>query len=233
MAKLGELLQLPVILHFLKGPLSYVCVLLYFLIPHLHVHYLVFWLNLLYYQIMQVAETLKWSSYAKFLANYDTVSISNIVCVGKYFWVKLTLWCLQQVIESKHKALEDTPCRNYAPIIICTSAGIINNWNLFIKRNEEPVKALATWFSGCNTSHVENMMFDIMRNDLYGEEWRKFKTYWLHRNKKVPISSQLIGLCSRFKISLPYKTYFESYQWDDDLAKIFWEKKKRLKSLVT
>ena len=136
----------------------------------------------------------------------------------------MRLCCLTQVIESKHKALEDTPCRNYSSIIICTSAGIIKNWNLFIKRNEEPVKALATWFSGCNISHVENMMFDIMKNDLYGEEWRKFKMYWLDRNKKVPISSQLIGLCSKFKITLPYKTYFESYHWDDDLAKTFWEK---------
>ena len=89
---------------------------------------------------------------------------------------------------------------------------------------EEPVKALVTWFSGCNDTHVENMMFDIMRSDLNGEEWRRFNRYFRDRNKKVPISSQLIGICSRFKITLPYKTYFETYQWDDDLAKTFWEK---------
>ena len=120
--------------------------------------------------------------------------------------------------------MEETPCRKYASNIICTSAGLIKNWNNFVNRNEEPVKALVTWFSGCNDTHVENMMFDIMRSDLNGEEWRKFNRYFRDRNKKVPISSQLIGICSRFKITLPYKTYFETYQWDDDLAKTFWEK---------
>ena len=120
--------------------------------------------------------------------------------------------------------MEETPCRKYASNIICTSAGLIKNWNNFVNRNEEPVKALVTWFSGCNDTHVENMMFDIMRSDLNGEEWRRFNRYFRDRNKKVPISSQLIGICSRFKITLPYKTYFETYQWDDDLAKTFWEK---------
>ena len=120
--------------------------------------------------------------------------------------------------------MEETPCQKYSSNVICTSAGLIKNWNHFVKRSEEPVKALVTWFSGCNDNHVENMMFDIMRSDLNGEEWRKFKSYWRDRNKKVPISSKLIGLCSKFKITLPYNTYFESYQWDADLAKTFWEK---------
>ena len=129
-----------------------------------------------------------------------------------------------QVIDKSHKALEESPCQKYSSNMVFTSAALIRYWNHLVQRNTEPIRSFVKWFSGCSNAHMESMMFDIMKCDLNGEEWRKFKSYWRDRNKKVPISSQLIGLCSRFKITLPYKTYFESYQWDDDLAKIFWEK---------
>ena len=80
--------------------------------------------------------------------------------------------------------------------MVFTSAALIKYWNHLVQRNVEPVKSFVKWFSGCNNAHIESMMFDIMICDLNGEEWRKFKSYWRDRNKKVPISSQLIGLCS-------------------------------------
>ena len=109
--------------------------------------------------------------------------------------------------------------------IPCTKAALIKMWNCLTRTNRKPITCLAMWFAKIQSNIcVESIMSEIIRSYLNGEEWRKFKSYWQDRDKKFPIVFQLIRLCSRFKIALPFNVSYESYKWDEDLAKTFWEK---------
>ena len=77
--------------------------------------------------------------------------------------------------------------------------------------------------SNNNDDSVEDVMFNVIRNDLKGEEWRKIKVFWNNEHVNT-VGYRLITICSKEILTLPYQFTNSKLYWDDSLAKTFWER---------